>query len=397
MTGITRLPAKGQGPFSVTHCLPGTVPVRESSEPAVIGVLPGEGIGPEVINASLELLKIIESCTGQQFSVRFGSPIGMEAERLYGAVLTPAVVDFCRETFAAGGAVLCGPGGGRFVYELRTRLDLFCKLVPLKPLDALRDCGVLRADALDDVDILMIRENMGGLYQGESGRATADAVPTAWQRFQYRQDQVDRILAVAIAASLQRRGRLAVVTKPSGIPAISDLWQSRALALTAGTGIALRCLEVDNAAYQLVADARSFDVVAAPNMFGDVLADGASVLLGSRGMSYSANFADRRTGVYQTGHGAAWNLAGHDRANPVGQILSLAMLLRESLGLGQIGDAVITAVNDTLAAGWRTPDIATRSRAPVGTQALAAKIADSLATRLQEAAPRTVATAELAG
>lgn len=384
-------PAASLAPTRLAGCLGGGTHHPRIDGTRVIGVLPGEGIGPEVVNASLSLLPVITACTGQRFELRTGGPIGTEAERLAGQPLTPEVVDFCRDVFAAGGAVFCGPGGGRFVYELRTRLDLYCKLVPLKPLAALHDCGPLRPEATRGVDLLIVRENLGGLYQGESGGDVAGSGSTAWQRFGYSQDQVDRILRVAIAAARLRRGHLAVVTKPSGIPAISALWESRARELTAGTGVTLRCLEVDNAAYQLVADAHRFDVVVAPNMFGDVLADGASVLLGSRGMSYSANFADPQTAVYQTGHGAAYDLAGLDRANPVGQILSLAMLLRESFGLDGISDDLVAAVDDTLAEGWRTPDIASRHHGPVGTRELAARIAGHLKARLAAAGPQPAA------
>ena len=151
----------------------------------------------------------------------------------------------------------------------------------------------------------------------------------------------------------------------------------------------MRLLNVDTACYQLVADARSFDVVVAPNMFGDVLADVATLLLGSRGMSSSANFGDGGLAVYQTGHGAAYDLAGQDRANPVGQILAMA-LLHESFGLEQLRLQVRDAVSDTLASGWRTADIMAPGCRAVGTRELVAQIGVRLQERLQ--APRRSAS-----
>ncbi len=182
-----------------------------------------------------------------------------------------------------------------------------------------------------------------------------------------------------------RRGRLCVVTKPGGAPSISQLWQEHAGRLAAEACIELRLLEVDNACYQLVAEPQSFDVVAAPNMFGDVLADGATVLLGSRGLSYSANYSADGRAVYQTGHGAAYDLAGQDLANPIGQMQSFAMLLGESFGLANLEREIRLAIDDALAAGWRTRDIASAGCQVVGTQELGRKIAERLHVRLTAA------------
>lgn len=360
-------------------------PAQRPPAPFLVGVLPGEGVGPEVIAVCLELLAAIGGHTGCRFEVRHGGKIGLDAQRESGKVLTRDVMGFCEDVFAGGGAVLCGPGGGRFVYELRAAFALFCKLVPLMPLPALRNTGVLVPDAVRDVDILVIRENSGGLYLGDSGTDTSSGRTRAWHRFHYDQDEVDRLLQLAIRAAQLRRGRLCVVTKPAGVPGISEMWRARAVQLACDSGVDLRMLEVDTACYQLVADARSFDVVAAPNMFGDVLADGAGILLGSRGMSYSANFSDRGHAVYQTGHGAAYDLAGTDRVNPAGQIQSLAMMLRESFGLHDVAAALMAAVNDTLDAGWRTADVMAPGCRLVGTRELGERIEAALGARLSGA------------
>jgi 3-isopropylmalate dehydrogenase len=291
------------------------------------------------------------------------------------------VIDFCQRIFAAGGAVLCGPGGGRFVYELRAHFDLFCKLTPLQPLAVLQDSGPLRPQRVADVDIIAVRENTGGLYFGEWGHTPhndPDAV-SAFHTTAYQVREVDRILAVAHRLACRRRGRLCVVYKPSGLPAISQLWAERTAAVNHDPALTIELLEVDNAAYQLIADAQRFDVIVAPNLFGDVLADCGALLLGSRGMSFSGNFSAAGAAVYQTGHGAAYDLAGRGSANPLGQIQALAMMLRESYAWPAGADLIEAAIGKTLAAGWRTADIAAPGMQVIGTQPLTARICTTIA------------------
>lgn len=365
---------------------------RDSPRPPhLIGVLPGEGIGPEIVAASLSLLDTIESASDHRFDIRRGGRIGLEAHEASGEFLTQDVIGFCDEIFAGHGAVFCGPAGGRFVYDLRRRFDLYCKMTPLQPFTALHDTGALRPAAVEGADILIIRENVSGLYHGKSGFEPHGGQRRAFQNFHYDESEVTRILAIARDVAGLRRRRLCVVAKPGGAPAISQLWQERAERVMDGTDIDMKLLNVDTACYQLVADARNFDVVVAPNMFGDVLADVATLLLGSRGMSSSANFGDGGLAVYQTGHGAAYDLAGRDRANPLGQVLALATMLHESFGLEQLGMQVRDAVSETLASGWRTPDIMAPGCRAVGTRELVAQIGTRLQERLQDAAPQRVA------
>ena len=359
----------------------------EQAGTRVIGVLPGEGIGPEAVAAALAVLDAVTRASSLRFEVRTGGAIGIEAERATGSVLSPEVVSFADGVFADRGALLCGPGGGRFVYELRSKFDLYCKIVPIQPLAVLGDTGVLRPEARRGVDILVVRENVGGLYLGEwSERRRGALLSEAHHRFRYDADQVGRILRVAIELARRRQGRLGVVVKRGGLPTISRLWEERAERLNADVGLELEVLDVDNACYQIVADAGRFDVVAAPNLFGDVVADTAAVLLGSRGLSYSANFGAPRQAVYQTGHGAAYDLAGKDLSNPIGQILSLAMLLHESFGLGGVRRAIERAIEHTLAQGFRTPDIAAPHCKQVGTGELARRIAEWTALELERSA-----------
>lgn len=368
----------------VTRALPGWAETGPRPGPHVIGVLPGEGIGPEGIAAALDVLDAIGA---ERFEVRRGGAIGLEAERETGSVLPPGIVSFVDRVFADGGALLCGPGSGRFVYELRSKFDLYCKIAPLRPCAALHDAGPLRPEAVRDADILVVRENVGGLYFGQSFERR-EGVRLAEARLEFRYDavQVGRIVRVAMQIAAQRSGRLCVVAKPGGVPAVSRLWREQAERLGEEFELDPEILEVDNACFQIAADARRFDVVVAPNMFGDVVADTGALLLGSRGMSYSGNFGDARQAVYQTGHGAAYDLAGTDRSNPIGQVQSLGMLLHESFGLDELRGAIDRAIERTLGQGWRTADVMARGCRQVGTREMGRRIAELAAEEL-EASP----------
>lgn len=369
---------------ALSKAVTGYAPVRglALNQPFPIGVLTGEGIGPEIIAVVMGVLKTLSEETDVVFDIRYGGKIGKDALAESGASLTDEVVQFCKQTFDDGGAVLCGPGGARFVYLLRRQFDLFCKLVPLVPTAALADVGVLRPTALADVDVLVVRENVSGLYFGDTALTGTHGQRVAQMSFSYEEAAVARIIRVACQAAQLRRGKVCVIYKPGATGLVSELWASVAAEVCAEFPVEWQLLEVDNASYQMVANARSFDVVVAPNMFGDVLADGASVLLASRGMSFSANYGPGCRAVYQTGHGAAHDLAGRDVANPLGQLLSAEMMLRESFGLGHLAGALRAAISDVLAAGWRTRDIAAADSKVVGTQDMGARVIDALKTRL---------------
>lgn len=356
------------GASRLTASVPGFESPAAGAGPHVVGVLPGEGVGPDVTATALVVLEAVAHGTSLRLEVRRG-PDGT-----VGRDLSADVIDFCEAIFDAGGALVCGAVGGRFVYELRAHFDLYCKMVPLRPSPALADVAILRPERLRDVDVVLVRENTGGLYAGPYGRRDGGRV--AYQECAYGADQIARLLAVASDLARRRRGRLAVVVKSGGVPAVSALWREQAEAVAGTSELALDVLEVDNASFQLVADPQRFDVVAAPNLFGDMLADAATVLLASRGMSYSANFGPRRRAVYQTGHGAAYDLAGRDRANPVAQILSGAMMLRESFGALEAAARIEAAVERVLASGVRTADVAGPGSRVVGTRALALRIAE---------------------
>jgi 3-isopropylmalate dehydrogenase len=344
------------------------------SQPFLIGALPGEGVGPAVVEAALEVLAAVGAVSGQVFEVRFGGAIGLDAIGRSGSPLSEEVTGFCREIFAAGGAIFAGPGGGRFVYDMRRTFDLFCKLSPVHTFTELRGAGRLRPEAADGIDLLVVRENLGGLYQGESSRVERRVVHT----FACSAEEARQILDVGARLAQGRRGSLAVVVKDSGLPALSALWREQAQASAAAAGIGCAFLDIDFAVYQLIQNPRDFDVLVAPNCFGDILADLGGVLMGSRGLTYGASYSGSGAAVYQTNHGAAYDLAGADRANPAGQILALAMMLRESFGLSAEADRVEEALRQVWRGGWRTADLGEVGCEVVGTRELARRVAEAV-------------------
>jgi 3-isopropylmalate dehydrogenase len=344
------------------------------SPPFLIGALKGEGVGPEVVAAALEVLAAVGASSGQAFEVRFGGAIGLDAIGASGRPLSDEVTGFCRAVFAAGGAVFAGPGGGRFVYDTRRAFDLFCKLSPVHTFAELGGAGRLKAEAAAGIDLVVVRENLGGLYQGESIRDDRGVVHT----FACSVEEARRILGVGARLAKERRGGLAVVVKDSGLPALSALWRDEARAAAETAGIACAFLDIDFAVYQLLQNPRSFDVLAAPNCFGDILADLGGVLMGSRGLTYGASYAASGAAVYQTNHGAAYDLAGTDRANPAGQILALAMMLRESFGLAAEAERVEAALRRVWGEGWRTDDLKEPGCRVAGTREMARLVSEAV-------------------
>jgi len=351
--------------------------------PHVVGYLEGEGVGPEVVREALRVLVALESATGLRFERRKGGPIGTEAESRCGTSLSGEVVQFCEDVFATSGAILAGPGGGRFVYDLRKRFDLFCKLSPIRSFGALAGAGALRPGHARGADILLVRENCSDIYMGSETESLVDGQRRLDLRFSYSEPQVQRIVDVGARLAAHRRGKMTVVVKTHGMPLLSALWKDCAQRAAAREGVGCEPIDVDYAAYRLIQHPHAFDVVVSSNVFGDILADLCGVLMGSRGLTHAGSFSARGAAVYQTNHGAAHDLAGTDRANPVGQILSLAMLLRESFGLGRQAAFIEDAVAEVWRQGWRTEDLAARGHRVVGTR----RMGELVAAALQEGSP----------
>ena len=336
----------------------------------LIGVLEGTGIGSEVIGSALQVLAAVGQVTGINFEIRRGALIGEDALTHFGQWLPEEVVEFCSEVFRLSGAILSGPGGGRYVYDLRRRFDLFSKFVPIEPWPQLASAGRMVPHYLQGVDILLIRDNIGGVYQGEGSQRITDRGKVAEHSFSYSEWEVQRIVEVAARAAADRRGSLHVVIKDGGIPGMSALWRDVGTAAARKHGVETAFINVDLAAYELIQNAARFDVIVAPNLFGDILADIAGVLVSSRGVTFSGNFNAEGHGVFQTNHGSAHDIAGTDAANPAGQILSLAMLLRESFGLQQAAEIIETSLAEVWRQGFRTADLAEPGCEILGTNAI---------------------------
>ncbi len=344
----------------------------------VIGVLPGVGIGPDVIDAALEVLRAVEQVCGFRVRTAIGGPIGEDAEADCGQPLSDAVVAFCQDIFERGGAILNGPGGGRYVYDLRRKFDLFCKFVPVRPWPELARASRFSARHLKRVDLLIVRDNAGGVYQGRWLAREGPEGRVAEHTFSYTEPQVRQLVEVAARAAAARRGRLHVILKEGGVPAISSLWREVGEDVARKHNVEPVFMNVDLAAYALLQHPTSFDVMVTPNLFGDVLADLAGVLVASRGVTFSGNFDRHGRGVYQTNHGCAHDLAGQDVANPAGQILSLAMLLRESFDLDHAADLIEQSLSEVWAEGWRTADLVEPRCRVIGTKAMAGRVAERI-------------------
>jgi len=364
------------------ECVVGPGGAPRASAP-LIGALPGEGVGPDVVAAALDMLRRLEDEGGQAVDVELGGAIGCEAERETGSPLPEDVVRFCESVFERGGAILNGPGGGRYVYDLRKRLGLFFKITPVQARTSLPDASPLKPEGLEDLDLLIVRENLGGVYQGHSSEYTGeDGRRRVRHEFSDAEDDVRAFLDAAARLAGSRDGRLNVVAKEAGVPGTSALWRECAMEAAEAHGVDCSMIDVDLMAYRLVASPREFDVVAAPNLCGDVLSDLAAVLLGSRALSFSGNFTPRGEAVYQTNHGAAYDLAGSGRANPAGQLLSLAMLLRVSLGLEREAGAIEAGIRQVWSEGGRTADLGGGNGRALGTAELAALVGDAAADHL---------------
>lgn len=331
---------------------------------ARIVTLPGDGIGPEIVAEAVRVLRTV--------AVRWGHDFTFEEALMGGCAIDATGNPLPDETLAAcerADAVLLGAVGGpqwsdptapvrpeQGLLRLRAHFDLFANLRPVKAYPALAHYTPVRADLLDGVDILFVRELTSGIYFGE--RKEQGDGQDAWDTMYYSVPQVERVARVAFEAARRRRGRVASVDKANVLAAMR-LWRRTVNRVAADyPDVTLEHVLVDACAMYLMREPSRFDVVLAGNMFGDILSDEASVLAGSLGMLPSASLGTGTFGVYEPIHGSAPDIAGKGIANPTATILSAAMLLRYSLGLEAEASAVERAVEAALAAGARTADIA---------------------------------------
>ncbi len=351
---------------------------------ATITVLSGDGIGPEVTAIAVSLLKDIAARYGHTFKFQ---------EALFGGCAIDATGDsFPAETIKlceSGDAILLGAVGGpkwsdpaakvrpeQGLLGLRQHFGLFANLRPVKAYSMLASHAPVRADLLENVDVLFIRELTGGIYFGQ--RQEQGDGDTAWDTMIYSVPEVERVAEVAFKAAQKRRKYVTSVDK-ANVLASSRLWR-RTVEQVAKRypDVKVEHALVDSFAMQLIRTPNRYDVVVAENMFGDILTDEAAVLAGSLGMLPSASLGTGTFGVYEPIHGSAPDIAGKGIANPIGTILSAAMLLRHSLNLDTEAAALENAVQQVLESGARTGDIAEPGKPGLGSAAFADRVRSAL-------------------
>ena len=351
-------------------------------------VLPGDGIGPEIVAEALKILDVLNDGTDAAFEIE-QSPIGGEAIDAHGVPLPAETFERAREC----DAILLGAVGGpqwdglardirpeRGLLALRSELGVFANLRPAIAYPQLADASTLKPDVVRGLDVLIIRELTGGIYFGRPRgiREREDGRREGFNTLVYAEDEIERVCRVAFDAARRRAGRVCSVDKANVLEA-SELW--REVATKVGDGyddVELSHLYVDNAAMQLVRAPKQFDVIVTSNMFGDILSDLASMLTGSIGMLPSASLDASGKGLYEPIHGAAPDISGTGVANPLATILSAAMMLRYSLGAPELADRIETAVARVLDDGLRTPDIESPGTTVVGTREMGDAVAAAL-------------------
>lgn len=339
-----------------------------------ITVLKGDGIGPEVIDQTLELVKLAGSKYSHEFTFH-EELMGGCAIDTFGVPLPERTVERCKTS----DAVLLGAVGGpkwdtlpgnlrpeAGLLGIRAALGLFANLRPAVIYEALKDASPLKTEIIKDgIDIMVVRELTGGIYFGDRGRIGSDA---AFDTEKYSVAEIERIARVAFEAARKRRKLVTSVDKANVLES-SRLWREAVIRISSEfPDVSLNHMYVDNAAMQLVRKPDQFDVIVTSNIFGDILSDEASMITGSIGMLPSASLGSGTLGLYEPIHGSAPDIAGQDKANPIATILSAAMMMKYSLKLDLAAKDIEAAVVRVLNKGYRTGDIASEGCRLVGTK-----------------------------
>lgn len=351
-------------------------------------LLPGDGIGPEIVDGAEQVLDALRTRFGLACEVE-RALMGGCAIDAHGDSLPEATLSLAR----SADAILLGAVGGpkwdqaerairpeRGLLRLRSELDLFCNLRPAVLYEALAGASTLKPDVVAGLDIMIIRELTGGIYFGQPRgiETDADGRRRGYNTLVYTEAEVERIARVAFGIATRRGSRLCSVDK-ANVLEVTEMWREVVGEVAKDfPDVELTHMYVDNAAMQLVRAPKQFDVIVTTNMFGDILSDLASMLTGSIGMLPSASLDAANKGLFEPVHGSAPDIAGQGVANPLATILSLAMMLRYTLGEAALADRVEAAVGRVLAAGLRTADLARDGEARVGTADMAAAVVAAL-------------------
>ncbi len=355
---------------------------------ARIVLLPGDGIGPDVVAEGVKVLETVAELYGHSFEFE-EHLIGGAAIDASGSALSDETIADCRKA----DAVLLGAVGGpkwddpkasvrpeQGLLRIRKELGLYANLRPVRMTESLASASPLKESVITGADLLVVRELTGGIYFGEPRyREGSGADRRAADTLVYSAPEIERVVRLAFELARGRRKHVTSVDKANVLDS-SRLWREVAAEI-AGTypDVAFDNGLVDSVAMKLVSEPTAYDVIVTGNMFGDILSDEASILSGSLGMLPSASLAEGRFGLYEPVHGSAPDIAGQGLANPVATVLSAAMMVRTSLGLEAEADAIERAVDATLAEGYRTRDLAPAG-ASVSTSAFSARIVENLRT-----------------
>ncbi len=341
-----------------------------------ITLLPGDGIGPEIMAVAVEVLTAIAKPFDLSFDFQTAL-IGGAAIDATGQPLPPETLNQAKQSDAI---LLAAIGGYKWdslprhqrpetgLLAIREGLELFANLRPATVFPQLVDASTLKREVIEGVDIMVVRELTGGIYFGQPKGifATETGEKRGVNTMAYRSSEIDRIAKVAFETAQKRRGKLCSVDKANVLD-VSQLWRDRITAIAVDyPGVELSHLYVDNAAMQLVRAPKQFDTIVTGNLFGDILSDEAAMLTGSIGMLPSASLGADGPGLFEPVHGSAPDIAGQDKANPLAQILSAAMMLRYGLNQPSAADCIEKAVNIVLAKGYRTQDILSAGTQLVG-------------------------------
>lgn len=352
-----------------------------------IAIIRGDGIGPEIMEQAISVL----DKAAEKFSHRFNyveAPMGGNAYDAFGDPLPESSLKACLE---ADSTLLSAVGGPKWdgidkekrpekgLLRLRSGMGLYSNLRPAKIFPELRDASPLRPDIVEKgIDFVVVRELIGGAYFGEHRTETRNGEDYAADIMGYGRREIERIAHVAFRTARKRRGKVCSVDKANVLDS-SKLWRRVVTEVSARyPDVELSHMYVDNCAMQLVKEPSQFDVIVTENLFGDILSDEASQICGSIGMIPSSSLGDGARGLYEPIHGSAPDIAGKDLANPVGMILSAAMMLRYSFDMAAEADAVEEAVNKVLRDGFRTPDAMSRGMTRLGCRDMGRAICERL-------------------
>ena len=350
---------------------------------ALITLLPGDGIGPEVTSSGKKILSTIEEIYGHKFSY--------EEKLIGGSAIDAGHLPLPEETIASckeSNAIILGAVGGpkwsdpnakvrpeQGLLGLRETLKVFANIRPVKVMSELMSASPLKKELLENVDLVVIRELTGGIYFGEKYKDDNHASDLCV----YHDYEVDRIVRLASKIAITRRKKLASIDK-ANVLETSRFWRNRTnnIVTTEYPDIDFEHILVDAAAMYLISKPSEFDVIVTENMFGDILTDEASMLAGSMGMLPSASIGEGAIGLYEPIHGSAPDIAGKDIANPLATILSVSMMLRYSLNQAPLADKINAAVNIVLDQGYRTKDISAVGDTIVGTETMGDLIVEAI-------------------